>query len=217
MSSSDTDSIKSNTPTREGVIFVVSAPSGAGKTSLCRELIASVSNLRQSISFATRGIRDGEVDGVDYNFVSPQGFRDMVLCNQFAEWAEVHGNLYGTALSTLNEAAELGIDLLLDIDCQGAEQLKQSYARAVFIFILPPDYATLQKRLVGRGTDAEDVIRTRLKNAREEIGQASSYEYLVVNDDFQTALTEMKAIIVAERCRTARSQRILQRFSEGDL
>jgi guanylate kinase len=202
---------------REGVLFVVSAPSGAGKTSLCRELIGSVENLRQSISFTTREIREGEVDGVDYNFVSPQGFRDMVLHNQFAEWAEVHGNLYGTALSTLEAAADQGVDLLLDIDCLGAAQLRQSYSRGVFIFILPPDYAILKQRLVGRGTDTEEVIRTRLNNARDEIDQASCYDYLVVNDDFQTALAQMEAIIVAERCRTARSQGILQSFSEGDL
>jgi guanylate kinase len=213
LSNSDIDLNATNSFSREGVLFVVSAPSGAGKTSLCRELLGSVENLRQSISFATRGIREGEVDGVDYNFIAPQGFRDMVLHDQFAEWAEVHGNLYGTALSTLEQAAVQGVDLLLDIDCQGAAQLKESYACGVFIFIMPPDYDTLEKRLVGRGTDSDEVIRKRLDNARDEIGQASCYDYLVVNDDFQTALGQMNAIIVAERCRTARSQGTLQSFS----
>jgi guanylate kinase len=198
-------------------LFVVSAPSGAGKTTLCRELIRSVENLKQSVSFATRAIREGEIDGADYNFISPQGFRDMVLHNQFAEWAEVHGNLYGTALATLEDAAEQGVDLLLDIDCQGAAQLKESYSRGVFIFIMPPTYDILKQRLVGRGTDSPEVISKRLNNAKGEISQASAYDYLVVNDDFQTALAELKAIIVAERCRTTRSQSILQSFSEGDL
>ncbi len=198
------------------MIFVVSAPSGAGKTSLCRELIAKVDNLKQSVSYATRSIRDGETDGIDYHFVAQQTFREMVLCSQFAEWAEVHGNLYGTALSTLEDAEATGVDLLLDIDCQGAAQLKRNYQKAVFIFILPPDYATLRKRLYGRGTDSEEVIVRRLDNARGEIEEASWYDYLIINDDFQVALEEIKSIIVAERCRTSRSRRILQNFTEGE-
>ena len=157
---------------REGILFVVSAPSGAGKTSLCRELIDNLPEIRQSVSFTTRKQREGERDGVDYHFVSVGAFERMIEAGQLAEWARVHDNLYGTALETLNQAAAEGVDLLLDIDCQGAAQLRKNYDRGVFIFILPPDYTELEKRLRDRGTDGEEVIRRRLENARQEIEQA---------------------------------------------
>ncbi len=198
---------------REGVLFVVSAPSGAGKTSLCRELISSVADLRQSISFATRERRSGEEDGVDYHFVGIDIFRQMIGRNEFAEWAEVHGNLYGTALETIDSAAASGIDLLLDIDCQGAQQLRQNYKRGVFIFILPPDYIELEKRLRERGTDSEDVIQRRLCNARAEIAQAHNYDYLVVNDDFASAKQTLMAIISAERQKANRCSHLLKEFN----
>ena len=201
---------------REGVLFVVSAPSGAGKTSLCREIIDRIPNLSQSISFATRAKRIGESEGVDYHFVEAETFRTMIGEGAFAEWAEVHGNLYGTALATLTEAAAAGQDLLLDIDCQGAAQLKDSCAHGVFIFILPPDYATLDQRLRGRGTDSEEVIQQRLANARQEIKEAVWYDYLIVNDDFYAAVSKLQAIITAERCRTRRSKTALQKFDEGE-
>ena len=201
----------------QGVIFIVSAPSGAGKTSLCRELIDSMSDLRQSISFTTRQKREGERDGVDYHFITLEAFREMQGQKQFAEWAEVHGNLYGTSLETLNSAAAQGIDLLLDIDCQGAEQIKKNYQQGVFIFILPPNYAELEKRLCDRGTDAEEVIQRRLKNAGEEIHQARWYDYLIVNDNFQSARNRIIAIVTAERCRSHRTAYLLEKFTvKGD-
>jgi guanylate kinase len=198
-----------NSASREGVLFVVSAPSGAGKTSLCRELIDRFVDLRQSISFTTRRARVGEAEGVDYHFVAPEAFQRMVENQQLAEWAEVHGNCYGTSLETLTDAAEQGTDLLLDIDFQGAAQLKQNYKHGVFIFILPPDFAELEKRLRGRGTDTDEVIKKRLENAEMEISEAGWYDYLVVNDDFQTALDELSAIVTAEHCRSQSNQAIL--------
>lgn len=201
---------------REGVIFVVSAPSGAGKTSLCRELIDSVADLRQSISFATREIRKGEQDGVDYHFIDTADFRSMIDKEEFAEWAEVHGNLYGTAVATLQEASSRGVDLLLDIDFQGAAQLKKNYRQGVFIFILPPDMVELEKRLRSRQTNDEADIRRRLKNADDEIGQASWYDYLVVNDDFDTAKQKLISIIEAERSKADRNRFLLNKFeTEG--
>lgn len=203
---------------REGVLFVVSAPSGAGKTSLCRELIDRFRDLRQSVSFTTRQARAGEVDGVDYHFVDSATFRQMVADRQLAEWAEVHGNCYGTSLNTLTTAAQQGIDLLLDIDYQGAAQLKQNYRHGVFIFILPPDFVELEKRLRGRGTDADEVIRQRLQNAEREISEAGWYDYLVVNDNFQTALDDLSAIVTAERCRSLRNKATLAELTiKGDL
>lgn len=198
---------------REGVLFVISAPSGAGKTSLCRELIDRVENLRQSISFTTRQQRAGERDGVDYHFVAPSVFQQMIAEQKLAEWAEVHGNLYGTSLATLEQGAAEGSDLLLDIDCQGAAQLKKNYRQGVFIFVLPPDFAELEKRLRGRETDSDEVIARRLKNAEQEIAQADWYDYLVINDDFQVALGKLIAIVTAERCKAQRNTALLQRFS----
>ena len=196
----------------EGILFVVSAPSGAGKTSLCRELVDSIPDLRQSISFATREPRQGEADGVDYHFVDPDVFEAMASQQQFAEWAQVHDNCYGTALQTLTEAATNGIDLLLDIDCQGAAQIKKNFDRGVFIFVLPPDYGRLEERLRHRGTDSEEVIQRRLANARKEIPEARWYDYLVVNDDFQATRDCLVSIITAERCRSDRSAYLLDKF-----
>jgi len=192
---------------REGTLFVVSAPSGAGKTSLCKELIDFFPDLGQSISFTTRSPRNGEADGRDYHFVTAGRFEEMIGRNQFAEWAEVHGNRYGTALATLDEARAAGRDLLLDIDCQGARQLRDSVRQAVFVFILPPGLEVLEERLRGRRTDSEETIRRRLQNARAEIEQAAWYDYSVVNDSFATALNQLKSIIIAERCRTSRLQK----------
>jgi guanylate kinase len=203
--------------TTEGILFVVSAPSGAGKTSLCRELVDSFEDLRQSISFATRKCRQGEADGVDYHFISSDAFQKMIDQQQFAEWAEVHGNYYGTSLQTLEDAANNGVDLLLDIDCQGAAQIKENFHRGVFIFILPPDYEELEKRLRHRGTETDDVIQRRLANARKEIPEARWYDYLVVNDDFKSAKERLIAIVTAERCRSDRTAYLLDKFElEGD-
>jgi len=198
---------------REGILFVLSAPSGAGKTSLCRELIDSLSDLRQSISFTTREKRSGEQEGVDYYFIEPEAFQKKIAAKELAEWAEVHGNLYGTSLQTLTDAAGQGTDLLLDIDCQGAAQLKNCYERGVFIFILPPDYAELEKRLRDRGTDDETVIQRRLENSRQEISQAFWYDYLVVNDDLKLARDRIVAIVTAERCRSHRTAYLLDKLT----
>ena len=198
---------------REGILFVVSAPSGAGKTSLCRELIDSLIDLRQSISFTTREKRSGEQEGVDYYFIDTKTFQQKIEAGEFAEWAEVHGCLYGTSLQTLNAATDQGIDLLLDIDCRGAAQLKNSYQQGVFIFILPPDYTELEKRLRGRGTDDEIVIQRRLENSRKEISQAFWYDYLVVNDNITVARDEIVAILTAERCRSHRTVHLLDKFT----
>jgi guanylate kinase len=189
---------------REGIIFVISAPSGAGKTSLCKEIIDFFPSLRHSISYTTRPKRVGEIDGVDYHFVRAETFAAMVEEGAFAEWAEVHGNRYGTSLATLNQARETGQDLLLDIDCQGAALLKKNWVQGVFIFILPPSFEELQRRLLGRNTDSAEVIERRTLNARSEVLQASWYDYLVINDDFPVALEQLKGVLMAERCRSSR-------------
>ena len=189
---------------REGIIFVISAPSGAGKTSLCKEIIDFFPTLRHSVSYTTRPRRAGERDGIDYHFVTPETFAAMVAKGAFAEWAEVHGNRYGTSLETLRQARVAGQDVLLDIDCQGAAQLKKTWSQGVFIFILPPSFEELQRRLQGRNTDSSEVIARRTANARTEVREAPWYDYLVINDEFPLALEQLRGIVTAERCRTLR-------------
>ena len=189
---------------REGLLFVISAPSGAGKTSLCKEIIDFFPDLRQSVSFTTRTPRAGEQNGEDYFFVSQDEFRRMVRDGEFAEWAEVHGNCYGTALKTLEGWCSQGLDVVLDIDCQGAAHLKESYRGAVFIFILPPGIEELRQRLNNRNLDAPDVIERRILNAEGEIREARWYDYLIINDRLEMAVQQLKGVITAERCRTHR-------------
>ena len=183
---------------------MISAPSGAGKTSICREILALLPGLRQSISYTTRAMRPGERDGVDYHFVDLDVFQRMIGDGAFVEWAQVHGNYYGTARAILEEASAEGADVLLDIDFQGAEQLRRSGLSGVFIFILPPDMEELRKRLASRNTDDEDVIVRRLANAAGEIAEAVNFDYLVVNDVFEQAVERIWAILIAESARTDR-------------
>jgi guanylate kinase len=159
-------------------------------------------DLGHSVSFTTRALRPGERDGVDYHFIDRDRFDAMVAAGEFVEWAEVHGNFYGTALATLKDAADRGADLLLEIDCQGARQIRDSIDEAVFVFVLPPDYSELERRLRGRETDSDEIISRRMFNARDEISEAHWYDYLVLNDNLEQAGQRFSSIIEAERCRT---------------
>ncbi len=185
---------------RKGLIFVVSAPSGAGKTSLCKRVVDLFTDLRHSISYTTRAPRGSERDGVDYNFISEGRFLEMVENDEFVEWAFVHGNRYGTAEDSLRRCEEEGIDVILDIDVQGAAQIREKLKRGVYIFVLPPSPEDLEKRLRGRGTDGDEVIKERLSNAREEVSQISNYDYIIINDLFDDAAERLKSVIAAERC-----------------
>lgn len=189
---------------KSGILFVLSAPSGAGKTTIFRELLVRQAYLRESISYTTRAMRAGECDGVDYHFVSREQFDRMVTAGDFAEWAEVHGNCYGTARATLLQAFAAGQDVLLDIDVQGAAQLRASGLDGVFIFILPPGMEELRQRLAGRNTDSQEVIERRMKNAVSEIREAARFDYIVVNDDLDQAIATVQAIIAAEKVRKNR-------------
>lgn len=188
---------------KQGLLFVVSAPSGAGKTTLCKAMTDSLENLTHSVSYATRRPRPGEIDGRDYCFVSPARFQEMIDANDFAEWAEVHSNLYGTSRRVIDEMIVKGIDVLLDIDTQGAKQIKAKYSSAVFIFIMPPSLEILEERLRNRKSDHEEEIKKRMRRAREEIKDFNMYDYIIVNRDFDRALTEIRSIVIAERCRTS--------------
>jgi len=189
---------------RDGILFIISAPSGAGKTSLCNEIIDIFPDLRHSVSYTTRSARPGEKDGTDYFFVSVEQFRQMVDAGEFAEWAEVHGNLYGTSLKTLSECRSRGVHVVLDIDCQGARQLKACCDDAVFIFILPPDLDELRRRLVGRNSDSAEVVDRRMRVAVDEVQEAAWYDYVIVNDVFDRAVEKLRSVIIAEQSRTSR-------------
>jgi len=189
---------------RRGTLFVVSAPSGAGKTTLCRELRLRVPGVSYSVSVTTRAPRPGEIDGIDFEFVDEGRFREMITAGEFAEHAVVHGHLYGTRASTLERALAGGTDVLLDIDTQGATRLREHAPEAVLIFIVAPSMAVLEQRLRERRSDNDSDITRRLWRAREEIALWRQYDYLIVNRDVKEALDQLEAIVVAERNRTSR-------------
>jgi guanylate kinase len=189
---------------RRGTLFVVSAPSGAGKTTLCREARLRVADLAYSVSCTTRAPRPGEVDGSDFRFVSREAFLRMRERGELAEWASVHGNLYGTPARPLETAQQDGRAELLDIDTQGAAQLRQRYPEAVLVFVVAPSMAELEQRLRERRSDADQDIARRLARAHDEIALWKQYDYLIVNRDVKEAIDQLMAVIQAERCRTAR-------------
>jgi guanylate kinase len=184
---------------RRGTLFVLSAPSGAGKTTLRQAVLARVPGLRYSVSATSRPPRAGEVDGRDYVFVSPPEFEAGIREGRWAEWAQVHGNYYGTSARTLQEAADAGADVLLDIDVQGAKQICRAFPASVTIFIMPPSLAVLEQRLIARGTDGADSVRLRLENAQREMDERGWYRHVVVNDHLATAVEELVRVIVSYR------------------
>lgn len=189
---------------RRGTLFVVSAPSGAGKTTLCREARLRLPDLAYSVSYTTRAPRPGEIAGTDFVFVTEPEFRALQAQGAFAEWATVHRHLYGTRASVLESALATGTDVLLDIDTQGAAQLRARYPEAVLVFIVAPTMGELAQRLRERRSDAESEIGRRLARAREEVKLWRNYDYLIVNRDLKEAADHLTSIITAERCRTTR-------------
>lgn len=198
------------------MLFIVSGASGVGKTTLCQRLLSEFREMTVSVSYTTRAPRGAEADGVDYHFVAEQVFDQMVEAGAFAEWATVHGNRYGTARRTIDDAFDRGRAVLFDIDYQGTESLLRHYADAVATMLLPPDMATLERRLRSRATDSEAVILRRLEAARREIRHHASFHYLVINDDLDRAYDELRSVYVAERARASRRAAVVeQRFELG--
>ena len=185
---------------KKGTLFIISAPSGAGKTSLVSEILERVTNIKASISHTTRKCRPGEMDGINYHFVDEPTFAGMVKKNAFLEYAEVFGNHYGTSQEWVQLALEEGVDVILEIDWQGAEQVRQHFSKSISIFILPPSTQALEDRLNDRGQDNADVIQRRIAAAKEEMSHYADADYLVVNDDFELARHQLEAIIIAQRC-----------------
>lgn len=194
-----------------GNLFIISAPSGAGKTSLVRALLEADRQVRLSISYTTRPPRPGEVDGRDYHFVSREKFAQMLTGGDFLESAEVYGNCYGTSQSWIAQTMADGTDILLEIDWQGAAQVRRLFPQAISIFILPPSLEALLERLKGRGQDSEEVIAKRLAAAREDISHVGEFDYVIINNEFDAALQDLLAIIRAPRLTIGRQ---LERHSD---
>ncbi len=200
---------------RRGLMFILSSPSGAGKTTLARQLLQEDDNLAMSVSVTTRPMRAGEVDGRDYHFAQMADFRRMVDEDAFLEWAEVFGNCYGTPRSHISDGLAAGQDFLFDVDWQGAQQLSQrAGADVVSVFLLPPSIEELERRLRGRGTDSAEVIAGRMDRARAEISHWDGYDYVVVNDSVEDCYAKVRTILQAERLRRSRQTGLVD-FTRG--
>jgi guanylate kinase len=199
-----------------GNLIIVSAPSGAGKTTLVERALKRVDGVRSSISYTARPARNGEEHGVHYHFITHSEFEAMIERGEFLEWAEVHGHLYGTSQRQVERLRAQGLDVILTIDVQGAASARRAFPEAISVFILPPSYEALVKRLETRGANRADDLKLRLCNARNELAQYQRFDYLIVNDDLEQATQELISIIMAERCRRSRrvalAEQILQTF-----
>ncbi|MDQ3069833.1 MAG: guanylate kinase [Acidobacteriota bacterium] len=194
--------------TGRGILFVVSAPSGTGKTTLVERLVKQTDGLQMSRSYTSRATRAGEADGVDYNFISRADFEARIARDEFLEWADVFGNLYGTGLADTEARLASGCDLVLTIDVQGARQVRGKPIPTVGIFMLPPSYEALEQRLRGRSKDSEEAMQRRLLTAREEVSAFTEYDYLVVNDEIDSCVNRLQAIVTAERSKLDRTAAI---------
>jgi guanylate kinase len=196
--------MSSSVPGQRGLLFVVSAPSGTGKTTVVERLVEVCPHLERSRSYTSRPRRSGEIDGVDYNFVSRPEFEGMVAHGEFLEWADVFGNLYGTSRGQTETRLAAGLDVVLVIDVQGARQVRQRMQDAVAVFVLPPSFEALERRLRGRSQDSSGAIARRLETARSEVDAVREYDYVVVNDELDRCVGEICAIVTAERARRGR-------------
>lgn len=186
---------------KKGMLFVISAPSGSGKTTLCTRLVESLDNLYRSISMTTRSPRPGEKDGIDYIFIEKEEFLKRQKKGEFLEWAKVFGEYYGTPKKYIIHMLKKGGDVILSIDVQGALKIKKLKMKASYIFILPPSIEMLKERLVNRSTESKEAIKQRLNLAKKEVAQSKKYDYVVINNRLESALDNLRAIIIAERCR----------------
>lgn len=202
-----------------GNLIIVSAPSGAGKTTIVAEVVRAVAGVRESISYTSRPPRAGEEHGSHYHFITRPEFEAMAEQGEFLEWAEVHGNLYGTSRRAVDEMLQAGADVVLTIDVQGAANARRAFHDAVSVFILPPSYETLLGRLHTRGANGDEDLRLRVRNARHELQQYRHFDYLIVNDELPQAVGELAAVILAARCRrrrrAAQAEQILNTFGQA--
>lgn len=193
----------------KGLLFVVSAPSGTGKTTLCRAMTRIFPGLHYSISHTTRQQRPGDENGKDYHFISPQEFQQRIDRSEFVEWAEIYGHRYGTSRAVVEKVLEEGRDVILDIDGQGAKQIHDKKLPGAFIFLLPPSLEELERRLSSRRTERKAAMEERLRKAKAEMAEAYWYDYLIVNDELEKAQEQLQAVILAEHCRRERMSEFL--------
>lgn len=204
--------------TRRGLLFVVSAPSGTGKTTVVERLVQVLPDLSLSRSYTSRPARPGESDGVDYNFITRDRFEAMIASGAFLEWADVFGNYYGTCAADAERELSAGRDLVLVIDVQGARLVRQRFTDIVGVFVMPPSYEVLEQRLRGRSKDPEEAMQRRLQTARAEVAAFTEYDYVIVNDELETSVDQLHAIVTAERarlrCVRGTAERIVETFTE---
>lgn len=209
-----------NSTAPRGTLFVVSSPSGGGKGTIIRHVLEVVPNLSYSVSFTTRAPRPGEVNGREYFFISRDVFEEMKAAGEFLESACVHGNYYGTAKRQIVEETATGIDIVLEVDVQGAESVRQLLLDSVSIFILPPSYEVLRARLIARGTDTAEQLEVRLRNAPEELRQYAKFDYVIINDEVTRAAAQLASIIYAERAKCERQEKlvreVIEKFNPAD-
>ncbi len=196
----------------KGTLYIISAPSGAGKTSLVRELVSSNEHIVVSVSHTTRAMRPGEQDGVDYHFVAKDAFLEMVDSSAFLEHASVFDNYYGTSQQHVEQQLQNGHDVILEIDWQGARQVRELFPESLSVFILPPSLEALKQRLNSRGQDSEEIIERRMNDAVNEMSHYAEFDYLLVNDDFDAALQQLRCIFSANRLRQLHQQRVLEKL-----
>ena len=208
----------SSTGSGRGRLFVVSAPSGTGKTTVVERLVQRLPDLALSRSYTSRPVRAGESNGVDYNFITRPRFQEMIAADEFLEWAEVFGNLYGTCATDVEARIAGGLDIVLVIDVQGARQVRMRYQNTVGVFVLPPSFETLEQRLRGRSKDPEEAMQRRLQTARNEVAAFTEYDYVVVNDELEACVDRLRSIVLAERaklpCIRHEAERIVETFKE---
>jgi guanylate kinase len=196
----------------KGLVFVMSGPSGAGKTTIVKGVLPELEEIEFSVSYTTRPKRDEEVDGVDYFFIDEQRFKDLIKENEFLEWAEVHGHLYGTSKSYVETRLEKGINMFLDVDVKGALNIKRLVKGAVFIFVAPPSFNELKERLIKRHTEDEGNMEKRIEDAKYELSQISKFDYLIVNRDLKVSEKQLESIIISEQLRVERAGEIIGKY-----
>jgi len=200
--------------TKKGLFIVVSAPSGAGKSSICQRLLTACPELKFSVSYTSREPRPSEVNGKDYSFISRDEFQRRIDQNEFVEWIENYGHLYGTSIKTMEDFFEKGNDLLLDIEPRGAKKVKQKFKKGIFVFVLPPSRVELLKRLEKRGHETDEAIKTRFAQAESELKEISWYDYIIFNEDLEKAASQLIAIYVAEKCKRSRLKDKIKEYTK---
>lgn len=205
----------------KGILFIISSPSGGGKGTLIREVLRTVPNIGYSVSFTTRKIREGEENGVHYNFVSREEFENLINQGEFLEYAEVHGNYYGTSKTQVERETSLGRDIILEIDVQGANLVREKTSETVEVFILPPSFEVLKERLTARQTENNEDLELRLKNSKDEVRNYSKFDYVIINDEVAKAVNDLQSVIYAERNKRERQieavEKILETFEDKYL